>query len=151
MIGLQFVEKWETSANRTPPRPQTMEKQYEIATPIEKMLKLNVIRESQSTEHSQVLLTPKPNGKWRFCIDYRNLNNCSESLGWPIPNIAQMIRRIGMSRPKVFGVMDLTSGYHQAPLSESSRKYTAFTTFMGVYEWLRVPMGPKVLHHTFNK
>ena len=39
--------------------------------------------------------------------------------------------------------MDLTKGYHQAPLSIESRKFTAFTTYMGVYEWLRVPMGIK--------
>jgi len=75
------VEKWKVSANKTPPRSQTMAKQYKTAAQIEKMLKLNIIRESQSAEHSQVLLTPKPNGKWRFCIDYRNLNNCSESMG----------------------------------------------------------------------
>ena len=135
--------KWKVSANRTPHRPQTMAKQYETAAQIEKMLKLNIIKKSQSAEHSQVLLTPKPNGKWRFCIDFRNLNNCSESMGWPIPNIEQMMRRIGTCKPKVFGVMDLTSGYHQAPLSESSQVFTAFITFMGVFEWLRVPMGPK--------
>ena len=39
--------------------------------------------------------------------------------------------------------MDLTSGYHQAPLAPQSRKYTAFITFMGVFEWLRVLMGLK--------
>jgi hypothetical protein len=39
--------------------------------------------------------------------------------------------------------MDLTQGYFQAPLSESARIYTAFITFMGIFEYLRVPMGPK--------
>ena len=37
--------------------------------------------------------------------------------------------------------MDLTSGYHQMPLAKESRKYTAFKTAYGLYEWLRVPMG----------
>jgi len=120
-----------------------MAKQYETAKQIEHMLKHNIMRKSQSAEYGQVLLTPKPNGTWRFCIDYRNLNNCSESMGWPIRNIEQMMRRIGTLKPKVFGVMDLTSGYHQAPLSESSRIFTAFITFMGIFEWLRVPFGPK--------
>ena len=50
------VEKWKVPANRTPPRPQTMAKQYGTAIQIEKMLKLNVIRKSQSAEHSQVLV-----------------------------------------------------------------------------------------------
>ena len=120
-----------------------MAKQYEAAKQIEHMLKHNIIRKSQTAEYSQVLLTPKPNVKWRFCIDYRNLNNCSESTGWSFPNIEQMMRHIGTLKPKVFGVMDLTYGYHQAPLGESSRTFTVFITFMGIFEWLRVPFGPK--------
>jgi len=39
--------------------------------------------------------------------------------------------------------MDLTKGFYQAPLSEASKKYTAFTCFIGLYEWNRVPMGLK--------
>jgi hypothetical protein len=39
--------------------------------------------------------------------------------------------------------MDMTSGYHQIPIAVDSRKYTAFTCFMGVFEWLRLPMGIK--------
>jgi len=54
-----------------------------------------------------------------------------------------MMRRIGACKPMVFGVMDLTSGYYQASLIESSRIFTAFITFMGILEWLRVPFGPK--------
>jgi hypothetical protein len=38
--------------------------------------------------------------------------------------------------------MDLTSGYHQAPLSEASGILTAFMCFPGVYEFTRVPFGP---------
>jgi len=135
--------KWERPANRRPPRIQTVAKQYETAQQIEHMLALNIIQKSQATEFSQVLLTPKPNNKWRFCVDFRNLNECSESMGWPIPNIEQMLQRIGQAKPCIFGSLDFTSGYHQAPLSEDSRRFTAFITFMGVYEWLRVPMGLK--------
>ena len=39
--------------------------------------------------------------------------------------------------------MDLTSGYHQAPLSKSSQAASAFITEFGTFEWLRVPMGLK--------
>ena len=64
-------------------------------------------------------------------------------MGWPIPNIDQMIQRIGEKRPKYFGILDLTSGYYQAPLAIESRVFTAFITCIGIYEWLRVPMGLK--------
>jgi hypothetical protein len=30
---------------------------------------------------------------WRFTVDYRKLNLASKGLGWPLPNIPQMLRR----------------------------------------------------------
>jgi hypothetical protein len=39
--------------------------------------------------------------------------------------------------------MDITSGYHQAPLSLAARVFTAFITFCGVFHYLRLPFGPK--------
>ena len=71
------------------------------------------------------------------------LNAVCKGMGWSLPNIQHMIQRIGQKRPKFFAKLDLTHGYHQAPLHIDSRAYTAFITFMGLYEWLRVPMGLK--------
>ena len=39
--------------------------------------------------------------------------------------------------------MDLTSGYNQALLSMACRAFTAFITFAGVYQFTRLPFGPK--------
>ena len=39
--------------------------------------------------------------------------------------------------------MDLTSGYHQAPLSPFASLFTAFIVWCGTFQWLRVPMGLK--------
>ena len=107
------------------------------------MLQNNVLNNSQAEHYSQVHITPKPGGKLRFCINHRRLNMLCRGMGWPIPNIKHMIQRLGSKRPKYFAKIDLTSGYHQAPLHEKSRTYTAFITFMGVFEWLRVPIGLK--------
>ena len=60
-----------------------------------------------------------------------------------IPNIAEMLKRIGSQKPKIFGIMDLTQGYHQAPLTFAIRAYTAFITFSGVHQFTRLPFGPK--------
>jgi hypothetical protein len=59
------------------------------------------------------MLTPKPDGSYRFCADYRNMNDASPDASWPIPNIAQLLTRIGAQRANVFGVMDLTWGYQR--------------------------------------
>ena len=39
--------------------------------------------------------------------------------------------------------MDLTQGYHQAPLTFATRAHTTFITFSGVYQFTRLPFGPK--------
>jgi hypothetical protein len=137
--------KWNTNKNRGPPRPQSDIRQAVIKKQVNKYLELGVIQPSKASEYSQVHLVPKhePND-WRFCLDYVRLNEATIGVeGWPIPNIPQMIQRIGSKRPKFFGVMDMTSGYHQAPMAPMSRVLTAFICFMGVFEWLRVPMGAK--------
>jgi transposase InsO family protein len=134
---------WKVAANRRAARFVSEMKRAEIQRQVMKMLELRLIRPSQNAEKSQVVLARKPDGTWRFCIDYRELNTHTQSMGWPIPNIPQMLQRIGMRQPKYFAVMDLTMGFYQAPLAEESRHYTTFTTWMGTYEWLRVAMGLK--------
>ena len=137
------LAKWQVSSNSGPPRHQTGLKQVETKQQVEKLLAAEAIQTSQAAFYSQVHLVPKPHGKWRFCVDFRYLNLASKGMGWPIPNIQQMLQRLGQQRSKFYGKMDLTSGYHQAPMHPNSRAYTSFITFMGVFEWLRVPMGLK--------
>jgi hypothetical protein len=138
------LNKWQRNANRISPRPMTINKQLELRQQIDKLIKLKVIERSNAIYYSQVHLVPKPNNKWRFCLDYRNLNDATEfTSAWPIPNIEQCVNRIGSNSPQYFGIMDLTSGYHQAPLGAASQALSAFICFMGVYQWLRVPMGLK--------
>eukprot|EP01034_Spumella_vulgaris_P029818 gene29818-36932_t len=47
------------------------------------------------------------------------------------------------AKARYCAVIDLTSGYWQAPLSKKSQSVSAFITFMGLFEWLRLPMGLK--------
>ena len=63
--------------------------------------------------------------------------------GGVLPRIKELLHRIGDAKAKYYAVMDLTSGYHQAPMDPESVKYTAFVTAHGVFEWKRVPMGLK--------
>ena len=123
--------KWRVPRNKAPPRTQSTLKQAALFSTLETLLKQGIIVKSQASHYSQVLLVPKPDSTFRMCVDYRALNDAS----WPIPNITEMLRRIGSRKPKIFGSMDLTQGYHQAPLSDTTRAYTAFITFSGVYEF----------------
>ena len=88
-------------------------------------------------------MVPKPDGTFRMCVDYRALNACTADASWPIPNIAEMFRRTGSQKPKIFRIMDLTQGYHQAPLTLATRAYTLIITFSGEYQFTGLPFGPK--------
>jgi hypothetical protein len=134
---------WETTANRLPSRLISPEKHLALHGMIEELLDLNVIKPSQATSWSQVHLVrkPAPSNGWRFTIDYRGLNKVITNQGWQIPNMSEMLQRIGSLRPKFFGIADLTSGFFQMPITDGSMQSTAFITFRGIYEWTRVPMG----------
>lgn len=135
--------KWETPENQERPRPQTTLKQAEIFMQVEKMKRLGVIQLAK--HYRQIHLQKKPNNKWRFCLDYRKLNEASEGQGYTIPNIGHILDRIGEKHPKFFAKLDFTSGYHQAPMEENSRKNSAFITPWGeIFEWTRCPMGPNL-------
>ena len=117
-------ERWSSRENRQTFRRQSIVKDQEIGLQIEVMLKSKVIARSNATSWSQVLLTPKPGMKWRFCVDFRLLNSCMNPKGWPLPRIPEIIQRIGNQRSTIFGKMDLTSGYWQTPLATSARRLT---------------------------
>ena len=135
--------KWKVTSNRTPPRPQSTANQKEIVKQIKNLVDKGIIEKSESAYYSQVLMVPKPDGSRRLCIDYRNLNDCTLDASWPIPNISAMLQRIGSQKPRIFGTMDLTQGYHQAPLTMQTRAFTSFIVFCGVYQFTRLPFGLK--------
>ena len=135
--------KWKVPRHRQPPWSKSNVDQADIHSQISKLEKQRIVEKSNAAHYSQVLLVPKSDGTQRMCIDFRNLNNCTEDALHPIPHIGEMLRRIKAHKAKVFAVLDLTQGYHQAPLTLAARAYTAFILFCGVHPFTRLPFGPK--------
>ena len=136
-------DQWEDKRNCLPARRADQTRQGAIRSLTSTLEANSVIQPSRAPYYSHAFVVPKPNSKWRFVVDYKNLNLLSDMEKWPIPNIKEMLYRLGDKKPKYFAVFDLTSGYYQAPISANSRHLTAFMTWNGVYEWLRLPMGLK--------
>lgn len=135
-------QAWESCREaRLPARVQSLLRQQAIDEFIKQAIRDDMITPSTAPAWSQLFLTPKKNGDFRICIDYRMLNRLTKRMQWPIPRIDEMLRYIGTKRPNFFAVFDLTSGYFQCPISESSQEYTTFTTPYGNYKWKRLPMG----------
>ncbi|KAG5869285.1 hypothetical protein JTB14_028624 [Gonioctena quinquepunctata] len=91
---------------------------------IQRLLEAGVIVPSMSEYCSPVVLTPKKDGKLRFCVDYQKINKLIIPEALNLPLIQELVRELG--KAKVFSTPDLRNGFWQAPLSEDSRKYTAF-------------------------
>ena len=151
--------KWECRQNQGAPRMLNAAKEKHLRGFIEESLKYEIIRPSMATHYSHVYLVPKPakpDGTipLRTTIDYRMLNACTKPISWPLPNIAQMLQRIGRAKPKYYAKLDMTWGYWQTPISEASKRFTAFITFMGIFEWNRAPMGaqasPSYFHYSIS-
>lgn len=56
-----------------------------------------------------------------------------------MPNVEERLHEAKQFR--YFCVLDLNSGYYQIPIAVESRKYTAFITTCGHYEFKRMPFG----------
>ena len=80
-IPLKENNDWTTDKNRHPPRWQTIAKTYELEKFIRKAIACDMIRPSDAPAWSQILLTPKKDGTYRFCVDFRALNNNTHSSG----------------------------------------------------------------------
>ena len=135
-------EKWEQPANMLRCRNLDRERSVELDKMVKVLIEAKVVEPCNDAYYSHAFLVPKSNGHWRLVLDFKNLNGATVNhYSWPIPDIKEMLNRVGDSQPEFFAVFDLTSGYYQAPIDEDSRKYTAFLTRHGVYRWLRLPMG----------
>ena len=119
------------------PRSTTHEKRKIIEQEIEKMLKLGLIQPSQSEYGSPIVLVKKPDNSTRFCIDYRKLNSIRKSDAYPMPDIDQCLE--SLSGSNYFSTMDFTAAFHQIPMDKSSIEYTAFTSHVGLFEFLGMP------------
>ena len=116
---------------------------------VDKMLKDGTIRKSSSPYASPVILVPKPDGTWRFCVDYTRLNKKTKSDNYPIPNTHSRLAQLHGSTH--FAKFDLYKGFWQIPLAEESKERTAFTTPMGLFEFNVLPMGLKTSPATFQR
>ena len=87
---------------------------------VQYMLKNDIIEESQSNWSSPCILVPKHDRGFRFCTDFRKVNDKTKSDSFPIPRIADCIDQIGNA--KFVSTLDMLKGYWQVPLTQRVRK-----------------------------
>ena len=111
----------------------------EVKNHINDLLANGWIRHSYSPYASPMVCVRKKDGGMRLCIDFRKLNSKTIPDMQPIPRVQDILDRL--HGQKWFSTLDMSQAYHQGMMSESSRKFTAFTTPWALFEWVRIPYG----------
>ena len=110
---------------------------------VDGLLEQGVVRPIKSPYASPAFLVPKCDGGFHLVVDYRKVNAKVVFDSYPMPTIEQALDQF--SGASVFSVLDLNSAYYQIPLSEQSRRVTAFCTPFGLFEFNKLPMGISVV------
>ena len=97
----------------------------EVKTHIQEMLNLGAIRPSNSPWASAIVLVRKKDGRLRFCIDLRRLNNRTIKDAYSLPKIESILD--SLFGAQIFSTLDLKAGYWQVEMAEECKAYTAFT------------------------
>ena len=92
----------------------------------------------------------KKDGRLRFCIDLRRLNNRTIKDAYSLPKIESILD--SLIGAQIFSTLDLKAGYRQVDMVEECKACAAFTCGpLGFYECDTMPFGATNAPATFQR
>jgi len=94
-------------------------------------------------------MVTKPNGNWRMCVDYRNINSACPKDNYPLPNIDRLMD--GAADHKILSFLDAYSGYNQISMHPMDKEKTTFMTVDANYYYEVMPFILKNAGATYQR
>ena len=131
-------------------------KRNQVKEEIQKLLDQDIIEKINGEPTpwvSPIVAVPKKGtDAVRICVDMREANKAILRERHQMPTIEEL--KTDLNGAKVFSKIDLTSGYHQLELEESSRPITTFSTNVGLFRYKRLNFGissaPEIFQETIR-
>lgn len=83
---------------------------------------------------------PKPDGSYRFCLDFRAVNKVTKKDAYSTPRTDRILD--GLRGARYTSNIDLSHAYYQIPLHPSGKEKTAFRVpGIGLYQFKRMHYG----------
>ncbi|CAI7820731.1 unnamed protein product [Closterium sp. NIES-53] len=160
-IGLPPQRPHDHRIELEPGAQPAVQRQFRLTQPeldelrklLDYLLKKEFIRPSSSPFAAPILFTPKKDGGFCMCIDYRALNRVTIKSRYPIPRADELIDQLRTAW--VFSKIDLRGGYHQICDNPPDCPKTAFQICYGSFEYTVMPFGltnaPATFQMTMNE
>lgn len=112
----------------------------EVRNHLQQLLSAKIIRRSNFSYASNVLLVKKKTGELRLCIYFRALDQRTLKDSFSLPRIDEIFDSfLGY---KYFSILDMKSGYHQIEMEEKHKERTVFTVdSLEFYKYNRMAFG----------
>ncbi|XP_074327063.1 uncharacterized protein LOC141665004 [Apium graveolens] len=121
-------------------RPVSSERAIALKEEVYRLLEVGLIKESYYPEWlANPMLVKKPNGKWRTCVDFIDLNKACPKDSFQLSRIDQLVD--ATAGHVLLSFMDAYSGYNQIPIYSPDQEHTSFITVRGLYCYIGMPFG----------
>ncbi|XP_021999737.1 uncharacterized protein LOC110897289 [Helianthus annuus] len=111
-----------------------------VVREIRKLAEAGTLRETKyHTWVSNPVMVKKPDGTWRMCIDFKDLNKACPKDAYPLPEMDFKVDSLVPFRYKCF--LDAYKGYHQIKMSREDEEKMAFHTDIGIFCYTKMPFG----------
>ncbi|MCO5547001.1 hypothetical protein L7F22_000441 [Adiantum nelumboides] len=133
-------------------RPYPMNPKYAkiVQEELEKLIECGFIYPIEHSEWvSPIVIVPKKNGKFRVCVDLKNLNATTRRDHYPLPYSEHVLERV--AGKEAYSFLDGYSGYNQITIALEDQAKTTFITEFGVFAFHVMAFGLTNAPATFQR